>query len=498
MKISKIPYYMFFLGATYTAIAATNNIQGIYNNVSSDQPVLCVQKPDGSFTTWAYGQSLSPNSVSGNQYYFGAALRSGGCSTNDIYLGWLNVNTGSSTVSYTPPQGSYIQLTNYSYNGSQFNGRLSVLPIGAASSNFPQNPNPVGANLWFTGFNLSGLEFSTMLNATVIPDISANGLDANNTIQMLNQGANAIRIPVRWAYMQPNGYNNPIDSYNFGVYFNNLVVPTVKIITSHQYYAILDLHSYMHYATIGTEAAGCVDGQASCPGGQLITDPQYYVNIWNKMVSSLQSSGINTSYVMADIVNEPAVNSTDPTLTAQQVFNMEVSVIKNLETQGFKGYYLVEGYGWSGLHSWQQNGNDTVFTRANFLNAGISAATLNRVIINVHQYLDSNFSGTQNTCLTDINTTGPNGFNLDAFTNYLKTNQFKAIVTEIGAGTDQTTCSPTLSNILTYFKTNAYTATTGYGYIGWTAWSTGHGWGGYNLLITPTNWQGMLLGQFYK
>ena len=100
------------------------------------------------------------------------------------------------------------------------------------------------ANHWYTGINLSSLEFSTMPNASIIPDLSTTGADSKPAIDFLNQGANTIRIPVRWTYLQPYGYNadlnTPQISATFHDYFDNLVAPTIAAITSQNGYAILN------------------------------------------------------------------------------------------------------------------------------------------------------------------------------------------------------------------------------------------------------------------
>jgi len=66
---------------------------------------------------------------------------------------------------------------------------------------------------------------------------------------------------------------------------------------------------------------------------------------------------------------------------------------------------LFEGNSWSGLHSWitehwtgtdgKTYSNATLFTRDNFKKAGIT--DLSKILINVHQYLDSDYSGTHDT-----------------------------------------------------------------------------------------------------
>jgi endoglucanase len=62
------------------------------------------------------------------------------------------------------------------------------------------------------------------------------------------------------------------------------------------------------------------------------------------------------------------------------------------------------------------------------------------------------------------------------------------MVTEFGAGRNSASCSAPLSQFLGYLKDNS-AKNKDYGFIGWTIWSAGHGWGGYNLRVTPESYQ---------
>lgn len=501
MKKSIIGFALLLSASASIAGNMTNLITGLYdtNTVpTATNPVLCIQTAQNGWQQWNYNQQLNPYKYSGNPNYFGVAVREGGCSDSNIYYGWINAS--SSGITYQAPAGSHIQLINLAQQGNNLTGTLGFTLLGATDNSvFPTNSdttNPSNVN-WFSGINLSGFEFSTAPNGSVLPDLSqadetTPDSDLASTAAFLNQGANTIRLPIRWEYMQPIQNNSP--TFDPAGYFNKLIIPTLETITSHDYYVILDLHAYMHYATVGNEVAGCGGPDGQCPDGVLVTDPQAYVAIWSQIWQAIQNDPkIKADHILIDIVNEP----TDPNnnLTAQEVFAMETAVINKLQIANFPGYFLVEGVSWSGLHSWTSAGNAAVFTRSNFQQAGVT--NLNNVIINVHQYFDANFSGTQDTCQTDLTTTGPNGFNLQDFVNYLQTNQLKGIVTEFGAGTDQTTCAPTMNGFLQYLKTNAYSASKGYGFVGFTAWSTGHGWGNYNLLIQPTDWKDSIIKNYF-
>ena len=125
------------------------------------------------------------------------------------------------------------------------------------------------------------------------------------------------------------------------------------------------------------------------------------------------------------------------------------------------------------LHNWADKGADgTMQNQIVFADAFIHDTARN-FAINVHQYFDPDFSGTHDTCIKDMSK-----INMPAFVAYLKKNKFKAFVSEFGTGRDPQ-CMADLKQFLKLLKDNAYTANKGYGFIGWTAWSAGHAWGGY-------------------
>jgi endoglucanase len=304
-----------------------------------------------------------------------------------------------------------------------------------------------------------------------------------------------MRVPLHWGYLQLDG---PGKGDINADYYQAYVKPLLETLTTARVYTIVDLHAYMRYSRFGKEAAGCgVDG--ACPDGTLITDAKAYQDVWTKLFALMKSDPkINMNYIMLDLVNEPVGAPDD------SVFTVQAQVIKSLRQQGYEGYILVEGNNWSGLHSWSTASwkssdgrttytNATLFTRARFVQAGIN--DLSKIIINAHQYLDSDYSGTHDVCLTDLGTTGTNGFNLNAFADYLQQNQLKAMVTEFGAGRDSGTCSVAMSRFLNYLKDNA-AKDKDYGFIGWTIWSAGHGWGDYNLRVKPDSYQMNVLRQY--
>lgn len=474
------------------AFTLTNNIEGVGPG-GLVKPYICIPKKQ---ITIAPGETKDVGRVD----YIGAAVRFYGCSENDSYLGWLNIHLsdkGSRIGDYIPPEGVHIVYANPGIDSSgHLRGNIAYSPIVSNDSLIPAQP----ATHWdYTGVNLSGLEFGKVIDPTVIPNLSLEDSkspysDLNDTESFLQAGMNTIRVPVSWGYLQLEGAGK--GSINMG-YYANYIRPLLQTLTKAKVHTIIDLHAYMRYSKFGEQYSGCSEN-APCPDGTLILDENAYQSVWGQLMKLInEDSAINKDYIILDLMNEPVDVPDD------KVFSIQASLIKMLRVQGFHGMILVEGNHWTGLHSWttqewvgadgKHYTNATLFTRENFEKAGIR--DLSNIVINVHQYLDSDYSGTKDTCLQDLNTTGQNGFNLQAFTDYLQKNQLKAIVTEFGTGRDAASCSGPLNDFMQYLKEHSARGKN-YGFVGWTIWSSGHGWGNYNLRVKPDSYHMQILHNF--
>lgn len=492
--IEKLCMLIFLCSGQLQAANIINNIKGVGPDNGLINPYLCIQNEAGVITPVAPGASVDGNAASGNKEYAGGALRFGGCDAEkNSYLGYvgfsLNSMHNNKVATYDPPK-SPVKLTEAAIDA---NGRVTgKITYTAIQPNFELSTKANTSQWEFVGTNLSGLEFGKVLDATVVPNLSkqdakSNMSDLADTESFLNAGMNTIRVPLHWGYLQLEGAGKGEINKE---YYDTFVKPLLETLTSAKVNAIVDLHAYMRYSTFGKNYAGCGESGA-CPDGQLITDSNAYKDVWSKLYKLMKSdSKINMNYIMLDLVNEPVAVPND------LVFTIQADVIKNLRAQGFQGYILVEGNSWSGLHSWltyewkSTDGkitysNASLFSRENFNKAGIT--DLSKILINVHQYLDGDYSGTHDQCLADLTTTGADGFNLNLFVDYLQQNHLQAIVTEFGSGKDSASCSVALKKFLDYLQDNA-AKNKDYGFVGWTIWSSGHGWGGYNLRVKPSSY----------
>jgi endoglucanase len=487
------------------AAKITNDIRGVGPKSGLVNPYFCIQNAKGEFTPVAPGQTVDGNAASGNKTFVGGALRFGGCDPdNNPYLGYISLSVNDEHYNkfdtYSAPSGIHVTLTSPDIDAAGIiTGQISYTPIDANFNLLSSEPSK--NNDWdFVGVNLSGLEFGKMPDPVVVPNLSAADAlgtrsDLADTQAFLKAGMNTVRVQLHWGYLQPDGAG--IGDLNQD-YFNSYVKPLLESLTAAHVFAIVDLHAYMRYSTFGKQYAGCgADG--ACPDGTLITDAKAYQDVWTKLYTSMKNdSKMDMNYIMLDLVNEPVAVPDD------LVFTIQTSTINRLRQVGFQGYILVEGNSWSGLHSWTTDSwaskdgktsytNAILFTRTNFVKAGVT--DLSKILINAHQYLDSDYSGTHSSCLTDLTTTGASGFNLNAFADYLLRNKMQAIVTEFGAGADSASCSVAMTKFLNYLQDNA-AKDKDYGFVGWTIWSTGHGWGNYNLRVTPSSYHMTVLKKY--
>lgn len=481
-----------FLPGFALAATLTNTIQGVGPN-GSVKPYICIPK---SHLKIAPGMSVDVGQVN----YVGATLRFNGCEDSDSYLGWmdLSLNPGRNVITkYIPPEGVHISYINSSIdNKGKLSGAIAYTPITPNEDLTLAQP----ATHWeFAGINLSGLEFGKVIDPAVAPNLSIADQaspysDLTDTESFIQAGMNTVRVPVSWGYLQLDGAGK--GTINMG-YYANYIRPLLQTLTKAKVHTLVDLHAYMRYSKFGEQYSGCF-GNAPCPDGTLILDEQAYQSVWGQLVKLIQDDpAIDKEYILIDLMNEPVGVPDD------KVFTIQASLIKMLRAQQFNGTILVEGNNWTGLHSWttqewvgsdgKHYTNENLFTREHFAKAGIT--DLSKILINVHQYLDSDYSGTHDTCQQDLTTTGQDGFNLNAFTEYLKKNQLKAIVTEFGTGSNATSCSPPLNDFMNYMKENSATGKN-YGFAGWTIWSSGHGWGGYNLRVKPDSYHMQVLHNY--
>ncbi|KAL1858936.1 hypothetical protein VTK73DRAFT_7732 [Phialemonium thermophilum] len=133
---------------------------------------------------------------------------------------------------------------------------------------------------------------------------------------------------------------------------------------------------------------------------------------------------------------------------------------------GAKNLIIAPGNSWTGGHAWTQGGAEA---SSHWL--GRLRDPLNNTAIDIHEYLDEDFSGGHEACTQDPAT------NLADLTAWLQANGLRAMITEFG-GSNTTGCHEMLDDLLSYMEDNDE-------YIGWTAWAAGRSIPSPSLPLPP-------------
>lgn len=179
----------------------------------------------------------------------------------------------------------------------------------------------------------------------------------------------------------------------------------------------------------------------------------YFADFWSK----LSAHYVNTSNVYFGLMNEPNAQ------TAVQWKASAVAAVNAIRATGAKQKITIPGTAWTGGYSWVSSGNAaawTGFTDSNFA-------------FEVHEYLDSDNSGTHSVCATGSGSTG-----LVAFTTWARTNGYQGFLGESGWATNAG-CMTEGNAIMDYLRANSDV------WLGYTYWDAGAWLGNYMYSIEP-------------
>ncbi|KAF9519115.1 glycoside hydrolase family 5 protein [Hydnum rufescens UP504] len=175
-------------------------------------------------------------------------------------------------------------------------------------------------------------------------------------------------------------------------------------------------------------------------------------------------SGLKTktdSKIIFDVMNEPH------DIASTTVFQLNQAAINGIRASGATSQLiLVEGTAYTGAWSWTTgSGNSDVF--------GSISDPHNNVAIEMHQYLDSDSSGTSDSCVSS--TIGSE--RLAAATAWLKSHGLKGFLGETGGGSNDV-CIAAIQGALCSMQQSGV-------WIGALWWAAGPWWGSYFQSIEP-------------
>ncbi|KAF2810512.1 endo-beta-1,4-glucanase [Mytilinidion resinicola] len=287
----------------------------------------------------------------------------------------------------------------------------------------------------FFGVNESGPEFgNTNLPGALGKDYVWPTLSTIDTF--VNQGFNTFRINIMMERIIPNSMTGSLDA----TYLADLKT-TVEYITNKGAYALILPHNYGRYYD------------------NIITDTSGFEAFWKTLAGAFS----NNSKVIFDTNNE--FHDMDQSLVVQ----LNQAAINGIRAAGATSQYItVEGNDWTGAWTWTTGQNGATM--------GALTDPNNKLIYQMHQYLDSDGSGTSATCVSS--TIGKE--RLVAATQWLKSNGKKGIIGEFAGGANSQ-CETAVQGMLSYMQQNSDV------WLGALWWAAGPWWGDYIFSIEPTS-----------
>jgi endoglucanase len=319
------------------------------------------------------------------------------------------------------------------------------------------------AALPLMGVNLAGAEFghagtsSYGLPLSILPGTYGTTYIYPNQTEVdyyLSKGMNTFRLPFQWERLQPNLSTGTFDANQLG-YITSFIAQT----TSKGGYVILDPHNYGQYTMNGV----------SYPIGSPQVTVDQYAAFWAQLGGIFR----NNDHVLFGLMNEPAgtpLISTENWFTAAQA---AVNAIRDPLKGNAHNTILVPGNYYTGAWSWTiGNSNGTPNSQV----MGAINDPSDKILYEVHQYLDSNYSGTSPTINHDPVAT------LTPFTEWLRATGNKGFLGEFAVAQGATQ-QAAVTAMLSYMQAPENAGL----WEGWTWWAGGPWWGDYMFSLEPNN-----------
>lgn len=305
-----------------------------------------------------------------------------------------------------------------------------LVTAGAASGGCLDGP--------LVGVNLAGAEF----NSKKLPGVMNKNYvypAAEDIAYFAQKGATAIRLPFRWERAQRT-LMGELDTAEMAA-----IDKTIAAASESGLCVILDAHNY---ATYGGKAIGSEEVPNAA-----------FFDFWTRMGRRFPDA----DHVAFGLMNEPKQ------MLIAQWGELAHATVRNLRNAGVQNLLMVSGGRWSGVHEWSKtfsgSSNAVAF-------AGLTDP-LDRSLIEVHQYADTNFSGTGTECHP------PSRFDnmFAVIAEWARTHDKKLFLGEFGTPANEP-CLAALDRLLSLSSDRNV-------WRGWTYWAAGRWWGSYPLSIHP-------------
>ncbi|MFO1151192.1 MAG: glycoside hydrolase family 5 protein [Alsobacter sp.] len=252
-----------------------------------------------------------------------------------------------------------------------------------------------------------------------------------------SKGLDVIRVPFKWERLQTS-LNGPLDAAELA-----RIDDVVQYASSKGLKVVLDAHNY-----------GAGFGSLIGSGA---TSNAAFADFWGKVASHYKSN----DNVILGLMNEPNQQSASTWLDSA---NAAIAAIRDT---GAKNEILVPGSYWDGAWTWTSSDN------AKVIGGGIKDPA-NNFAFEVHQYMDSDGSGTH----ADVVSATAGVDRLKSITEWAKATGNRLFLGEFGVASDSTSMQA-LDGMLAYMKQNSDV------WQGGTYWAGGAWWGDYMYSAEP-------------
>ena len=305
--------------------------------------------------------------------------------------------------------------------------RMRMLAFSSVALMASLQPGLADAASCFRGINLAGAEFGE----GNVYEKDYKYPSEETITHFAEKGFTSVRLPFRWERLQPR-LNKPFDEDELA-----RLQETVELIKDNGMSVVIDPHNYARYE-------GKVIGTSDVPDVA-------FADFWHRLAQAFA----NDEAVSFALMNEPH------DVAATQWLKSANTAIAAIRTGGARNLILVPGTSWTGAHSWRaelkDGSNATVM-------AGIKDPASNYAY-EVHQYLDSDFSGHKGTCSRGADAIKA----LEDFTLWLRNHGQRGYLGEFGAPAGKD-CLSHLTAMTKVVEENRDI------WVGWAYWAAGDWW----------------------
>ena len=274
---------------------------------------------------------------------------------------------------------------------------------------------------------------------------------------------NIFRLPVAWQYLQDT-LGAPLNTANLGTY-DKLVQACLQTGA----FCIIDIHNYARWD-------GNIIGQSGGP-----TNDQF-ADLWSQLGKKYAPSG----RVIMGLMNEPhdsmyrfcffiAPNIADPSLPTVPDISAWATAVQGAVTAIRKAgatdnMILLPGTSYTSAGAFVSDGSAAALNGVKDVDN-----TVSKLIFDVHNYFDSDGSGTTAGCTSNKISDG-----FQPLVSFLKSNNRQALVSELGGGSSDASCLTNICAALDFLNENSDV------YLGWVGWSAGSFQSSYVLSLDPS------------